>query len=334
MNKNTLLLTCSILSLSFSIFTQDRTPATRFTRHGHPRVAIIGAGAVGATIAYAIMLKNIGAEITLVDIDEKHCYGEVLDLSDALPFCYTPAVHFGTFQDAAHADIIIISAGARRKPGQSRIDLIKVNKSILSSIFNSIGTINENPIILMVSNPVDIMTYLAQQLSGLESSHVFGSGTYLDTQRLRVRIAQEIGISEVSVQAYILGEHGDTQFAPWSIANIAGIPLTDFDNLSIPLLDEMAEETKNKGKEIIEHKGATYYGIGTCVATICESIIFNKKHALPVSCYIEQHDVVLSVPAVIGEYGIERILSISLNENEDKKFMNSVKSLRSVIEQL
>jgi len=303
----------------------------RYISKGHATIAIIGAGNVGATIAYALMLKNIGAEIIMVDIDQDRCYGEVLDLSDAIPFCYTAKVRQGQLVDAAQADIIIITAGARRKPGQSRLDLIKINKHIVSSIVTGMCPINPHAVIIVVSNPVDLMTYIAQEHADLPKTQVFGSGTWLDTQRLCGIIAHKIGLSEKSIQAYIIGEHGDSQCAAWSSARIAGIPIIMFDQLSLEELEAIAEETKGRGAEIIKNKDATYYGIGACVANICESIVFNQKRIIPVSSYMPDLNVCFSMPVVVGERGVEQVLPLPLSDAEHAQVIQSAEIMRRML---
>ena len=294
----------------------------------HKKIAIIGAGAVGSTTAYALMFKNIIAEIILVDIDEKRCLGEILDLSDALSFCGTSKIRSGTAQDAAQADIIIISAGMRQRPGQTRIELTSINRSIISTVLEQIRPISLHAIIIMVTNPVDILTLDAQKFSGLPRNQVFGSGTFLDTQRLCGILAKKLNIAEQSIDAYILGEHGDTQFPAWSSAHIANIPLLSFPSVNQENLNQAAEETRKKAYEIVDCKGATHYGIAACVATMCQAIIFNQKLAMPLSCYIPSFEVCLSMPAILGENGIEQILPIPLNEKEQQQLAHSAEFLQ------
>lgn len=306
---------------------------TRYISKGHARIAIVGAGCVGSTTAYAILLKNIASEILLVDVNEQRCCGEVLDLSDAIPTSSTARIIQSNLKEAAMADIIIITAGARRKPGQSRLDLIKINKDIVTYIINQMVPINPKAVIIMVSNPVDLMTYWAQRLAQLPTSQVFGSGTYLDTLRLRGMLSERFGIAQQSIQAYILGEHGDSQFAVWSSANIAGIPVKDFPLFNREQMDAIALSAKQKGQEIISLKDATFYGIAVCVAQMCESIIFNQKRVIPVSCYIEEYDIYLGMPAVIGENGIEQILSVPLDSIEQEKLACSIQTIKKTIKE-
>ncbi len=296
----------------------------------HAQIAIIGAGTVGSTTAYALMLQNIATDIILVDIDEPRCKGEMLDHSDTLSFSGTSVIRSGTSKEAGQAKIIIIAAGARQKPEQSRIDLLQTNKKIVSSVIEKIEPINPETIIIMVTNPVDILTFHAQNLVQLPKTQVFGSGTFLDTQRLRGIIAEKINIAEQSIHAYILGEHGDTQFPAWSCARVAGIPLLDFPELTEKDLDAIAEKTRQQAYEIIACKGATYYGIAACVTAMCENILFDQKRVLPLSCYIEEFGICLSIPVVLGKNGIEQILSMPLNQQEQEKLAYSAEQLRTL----
>jgi len=299
----------------------------------HTKIAVIGAGAVGTASACALMWKGVAAEIVLIDIDEKRCRGEILDLSDALPFCCTSAIKQGSFKDAADANIIIIAAGARQKPGQSRLELVQTNWKIIKSILHEIGTINPSSIVLMVTNPVDIMAYCAQQFCNLPKTQVFGSGTWLDSQRICGLVAQKIGVAEQSIQAYMLGEHGDSQFAAWSSAYVGGVAVKEFPGITESDLQKFEEITKKRAYEIIECKDATYYGIGACVANICENIVFNQRRVMPVSCYIKELDACLSMPTIIGGNGIDRIVPIPLSTSEKDRISASGKTLREIISQ-
>jgi len=307
---------------------------TKYISAGHAKIAVVGTGFVGATVAYALMLKNVAAELILVDINEQLCEGQVLDLSDAISFCYASHVRKGTLEEASHADIIIITAGIPGKPEQTRLDLIKTNHEILISIMHGLGSINPRAVILVISNPVDVMTYLAQELSDLPKNQIFGSGTLLDSQRLCGTLSARIGVSQQSIQAYILGEHGDSQFPAWSSARIAGIPITSFAQMTQNNLDNIAQTARTKAYEIIKNKGATYYGIGVCAADICENIVFNQQRIMPVSSYIDELGVCLSMPTIVGENGIEHVLPIPLDEKEKQLLQHSAKTLRDVIDSL
>jgi len=293
-------------------------------------VGIIGAGSVGAAIAYAVILQKVAAEVVLVDIDEKHCEGEVLDLSDGAGIS-SCKVKKGTFIEAGQCDIIIISAGAKQRPEESRVGLIDRNYKILTSVFSSMKPLNPRAIVLLVANPVDILTYFAQKISGLPKNQVFGSGTFLDSSRLRNQIATTLKVSEPAVHVYVLGEHGDSQFVAWSSARISGIPLSSFPGITEKNLEDMAEYTKRKAYEIINLKGATYFGIATVCSCICETIFMNQHHIRPLSCYNEELGCCISLPCVLGSNGIEKILPIPLNESERKQLVDSSTRLKQII---
>lgn len=294
----------------------------------HAKIAIIGAGFVGSTTAYALLLKKITAEIILIDINETRCHGEILDLSDACGLDGTSCIRSGTAHDASDADIIIIAAGQPQKPGQSRLDLLTINKAIITDIFTSISPINPEAIIIMVTNPLDALTSHAQTLSGLPHDHVFGTGTFLDTLRLREIIALKATISKESVNAYVIGEHGDSQVVVWSSADIAGTPLHQFPGMEQKDFAIIEQQVKDKAYDIIACKGATYFGIAACVATISEAIIFNQRLVIPLSVYMQQHNTYLSMPAVLGENGIEKIIEIPLNNEEQQKLLHSIEVLQ------
>lgn len=296
----------------------------------HTKIAIIGAGSVGSTTAYALMLRNVAAEIMLVDINEQRCTGEILDLADALPFCSASKVYKGTPQQAGQADIIIVSAGAAQKEGQTRPELFQVNKKIISSIFDDIKPIKKNSIVIMVTNPVDALTHHAQQVAGLPQQQVFGSGTWLDSQRLRGVLAQKLHVAEQSVNAFMLGEHGDTQFPAWSCASIGGKPITDFPDIKNDL-ENIARCVRSKAYEIIKCKGSTFYGIATCVSVLCEAIIFNQKKVLPLSTFVKDYGTCLSVPVVLGNSGIEKQLPLELNAQEQQLFEASAQAIKSLL---
>jgi len=297
----------------------------------HSKVAIIGAGAVGSTVAYALLLKHVVGEILLVDIDEIRCQGEVFDLADALLFSRTGKISTATFAEAATADIIIISAGARQEPGEDRSVLYEKNKSIISEICIKLKSVQKDAIVIVVTNPVDAMTYQVQQCMQLPKNQIFGSGTYLDTQRLRHQIAQKLSVAEQSVDAYVLGEHGDTQFAAWSNADIAGTLLTDFPEITLEQLKKIETDTKNRAYEIISCKGATYFGIAACICKLCEAIIFDQKLALPLSCYQEEFNVCVSMPVVLGKNGIERNIPVSLSIEEQEKLTFSANEIKKML---
>lgn len=295
----------------------------------HSKIAIIGIGNVGSTIAYALMLKNIVAEIILVDPNQSRCQGEFLDLSDALLFSSTSMLSIGTLSQAAQADIIIITAGVPQNPGQSRIDLLKTNIAITDQIIDGLKPLNSNAIILVITNPVDLITYHIQKKQILPLNQVFGSGTLLDTLRLKSLISVKLGLSVKEVHTFILGEHGDTQFPAWSLTQCAGKSIDQIESISKTDLDRFAQATKEKAYEIIRCKGSTYYGIGICAASICEAIIFDQKQVMAVSAYQKEFDICLSLPCIIGQQGIGSSLPISLNQDERLLLQKSIDTLKS-----
>lgn len=282
-------------------------------------VAIIGAGAVGTTAAYALILHGIAAHIILVDINAKKCAGEVQDLFDAASIQGASRITVGSLKEAAQADIIIIAAGVPQKPGQSRLELLKTNKTIIGSMIESMKPFKKEAIIIMVTNPVDILTRYVQEIAGLPRSQVFGSGTFLDSQRLRGLIGKKLSINPNSIHAYVLGEHGDSQFVAWSTAHIGGEPIAEFSQLSSKELELLALEARQTAYQIIACKGFTSFSIATCVATYCHDILSDTKRVLPVSCFVESLGVCLSVPVVLGRHGIENILPLILTSDEQKK---------------
>lgn len=292
-------------------------------------ISIIGAGAVGSSIAYALLLKNVPAKIQLIDTDKSRCRGEFMDLADALTFCGPSLITSGTIKDTYESDIIVIAAGQRQKIGQDRLSLYSANKNIISSIIRELKPIHPNTIIIMVTNPLDLLVLQAQKESDLPKSHIFGTGTFLDTQRLRENLSEKLVCASESIHAYVLGEHGETQFPAWSCSYVAGIPLIQL--LDQRDLNKIAEETKNKASDIISCKGATYWGIATCVATLCQTIIFDKKSVQPLSVYLEEFDLYMSMPAILGANGIEKILTIPLDQKEQEKLAYSAATLKKFL---
>lgn len=298
------------------------------------RIAVIGAGAVGATAAYTLMVKNLAAEVMLVDVNLQKEEGEVMDIDDVLCFVESGQVKGATFKDAAKADIIILTAGAAQKPGETRLDLVNKNKAITKSVFESIGKIKPTAIIVVVANPVDIITYLAQELSGLPKNQVFGTGTALDTARLRSELSQKLGIYAQNVDGFILGEHGDSEFAAWSTVTVGGRPAKDL-GLSAGDLDLIEKKVKTAAYEIINRKGATFYGIALTVSDVVEAILFDQHKIMPASVRLENWNgisgVCLGVPAVIGRDGVEDIWPVGLSKEEIKKFKNSAETIKKFL---
>jgi len=295
------------------------------------KISVIGAGAVGSATAYALMLRDVATEIALVDIDQMRCEGEILDLSDALSFSRASKIKRGTIEDARESKIIVICAGKPQKPGQKREELLEINKKVVTSIVNDLKPTNKDAIIIVVTNPVDIMTYYAQQTSDLPKNQIFGTGTFLDTQRIRGLVAKKLDIADQSVHAYALGEHGDTQFVAWSSATVAGKPITTFEGMGKETLDQFLEKTRTKAQEIIKCKGATFFGIAACVSAICENIMYDRKYVLPLSTYLPAFEICISMPVVLGKKGIEKIIDVPLSQEEHQLLKLSTNKLKNII---
>ncbi len=304
------------------------------------KVAIVGCGFVGAASAFAIMQSGLFSEMVLIDRDENKAQGEALDISHGLPFAKPMQIYAGTYEDLSDAAIIIVTAGAGQKPGETRLDLVKKNIAIFSSIIPEIAKHNKDAILLIVANPVDILTYVAAKLSGYPENRVFGSGTVLDSARLKYILGEHLGVDSRSVHAFIIGEHGDSEIAAWSSANVSGIPLNSFCEMRghfnhQKAMEEIAEGVKNSAYEIIEKKNATYYGIAMSVKRICEAIIRDEKSIFPVSSI--QHGnygiygIALSMPAIVGKDGVEALVPIKLNEKEQQDLLKSAETLKAVI---
>ena len=307
------------------------------------KVAVIGCGFVGAASAFAIMESGLFSEMVLIDANKEKAEGEALDISHGLPFAKPMKIYAGEYKDISDAYIIVVTAGAGQKPGETRLDLVKKNVGIFNSIIPQIAEVNKEAIMLIVANPVDILTYAAWKLSGYPENRVFGSGTTLDTARFKYLLGQHLAVDSRSVHAFIIGEHGDSEIAAWSSANVSGVPIHDFCEMRghfehEKAMKEIAENVKNSAYEIIEKKGATYYGIAMSVRRICEAIVRDEKTILPVSSI--QHDnhgisdVALSMPAIVGKDGVEGTVPISLNEDEEKALKVSADTLKGVISEV
>ncbi|KAI8379411.1 lactate dehydrogenase B [Radiomyces spectabilis] len=296
----------------------------------HAKVAVIGAGAVGASISYALMLKDIASEILVVDVVPNIVQGQVLDLSDAACVSST-RVRVATSQEAGQADIIVVTAGAGQRDGESRVQLVDRNYKILQSVIGGMQPIRKDAIMLLVANPVDVLTRIAQKLSGLPQNQVFGSGTYLDSTRLRTMLADTLHVNPSSVHAYVLGEHGDSQFIAWNAASVAGKPLLSFPEIQKLDKEEVRRKIAGKAYEIIKLKGATYYGIGACVADLCESIILNKNQVRPLSVFVDRLGAVLSMPTKFGGNGVEEIYEIPLTKEEEEQLQASAEAMKAIV---
>ena len=295
------------------------------------KIMIVGTGNVGASIAFALVNQRTAVnEIILTDIIAKDAEGEAMDLRDALAVAPSYAkIKNGTYADARDCDIVIITAGAAQKPGETRMDLLKKNVNILKGMVEQIMASGFNGIFLVVTNPMDVLTYFTQKFSGLPSEKVIGSGTVLDSARLRQRIASYLNVNPKSVHAYQIGEHGDTELTVWSTADVGGQKVTTL--LSPDLLDGISDFVKNEAYDIIDKKGATYYGIATCVVDILNCILNDELRVLPVSSYDHFSDTSFGFPSVVGRAGVIRRLDLKLSEREGIKLQKSINALREAI---
>jgi len=305
------------------------------------KAAIVGCGFVGSASAFALMESGLFSEIVLIDAAKSKAEGEALDISHGLPFAKPIQIYAGDYADISDAAVIIVTAGAGQKPGETRLDLVKKNVGIFKTVIPEITKYNTDGILLIVANPVDILTYAAAKLSGFPSNRVFGSGTVLDSARLKYLLGEHLGVDPRSVHAFIIGEHGDSEIAAWSSANVSGIELSRFCEMRghynhNKAMHQIADEVKNSAYEIIEKKGATYYGIAMSVRRICEAIVRDEKSILPVSSVQKGNygieGVALSMPAIVGKHGVEGLVPIELSHKEAEDLQKSADTLKSVID--
>jgi len=294
-------------------------------RHG--KIAIIGSGRVGTATAFALINQNICKEITLLDINEDILEAESLDLRDSKYFSSTGHVHKGTWDDAKEAQIIVLCAGEVLRPESNVRTVVEANKKIFDDVFGKLGQLHSKCIVVVATSPVDAMTQYAQKLCSLPKNQVIGTGTLLDTQRLRVKLGKKFGINEKSVHAYVMGEKGDSSFVPWSHATIAGRPLTEYfaedRETQSRMLDTFMDKIKIKTDKILGSKYGTNYGIAACIACLCKDIIYDTKMVLPLSCFVDEFGVYMSVLCTLGEQGITKVLPLDLTERERQCFKNS-----------
>ena len=289
------------------------------------KIAIIGAGNVGATFAYALLGSGLASQIVLIDANHKRAEGEAIDLNHAVPLTHSTRIWAGDYEDCAGAAITVITAGTAQKPGETRLDLVQRNYAIYQSVIPQIVAHNPTGILLIASNPLDVLSYAAMKLSGLPANRVIGSGTILDTARFRYLLSQHAGVDPRSVHAFIIGEHGDSEVPVWSSANIAGMSLADYCRMNCEeynpeVYKRIFEQTRDAAYRIIELKGATFYGIGMGLVRIVEAILRGQHTVLSVSTLIQDYygidDVYLSLPCVIGPDGVNKFLRLPLNEEE------------------
>ena len=303
------------------------------------KIAVIGCGFVGSATAFALMQSGLCSEIVLLDVDKDKAEGEAMDITHGTPFAGRMKIYAGDYDDIMDAAIIVITAGANQKDGETRLDLVKKNQKVFQSIIPEISKRKYEGILLIVANPVDILTYTALQLSGFEEHRVIGSGTVLDSARFRYLLGEHLDVDSRSVQAFIIGEHGDSEIVAWSSVNVSGIPVNDFCEMRghydhEDAMKSIANDVKESAYKIIQKKQATYYGIAMSVKRICEVILKDEKVILPVSTMMHGahgiKDIVLSMPAIVGKHGIETQVPIELNEEEEKQLQKSAQILKEM----
>ena len=307
------------------------------------KVTIIGAGAVGATTAFALLTRGAASEVVLIDVNTDKALGEALDIKQATPFIDNCDIHAGTYVDAVGSDVVIITSGIGRKPGQSRLELVQTNVGIIKQISNEIVKVAPNALYILVANPVDILTYAFLKYTGLPKNQVFGTGTVLDTIRLRTRLAEIYNINKQQVHANVLGEHGDTSFVAWSTATIAGVPISEFNDSiasAYTLTNEYKKEdvenyVRKSGGKIISRKGCTVYGIGMTSTHIVKALSGSAETALTVSSLHEGEygisDVCLSSLSLVDHTGVRSIITQNLTDEELKRMHESAEALKAVI---
>ena len=307
------------------------------------KAVMIGCGFVGSASVFALMQSGLFSEIALIDANPEKAEGEAMDISHGIPFARQMKIYAGDYDDVKDAGIVIVTAGANQQPGETRLDLVNKNVGIFKKIIPEIANRGFEGILLIVANPVDILTKVAIKLSGFPENRVIGSGTVLDTARLKYRLSEHLGVDSKSIHAFIVGEHGDSEIAVFSSANVSGIPLSQFCELRGHFEhraseQEIAENVKNSAYDIIQRKRATYFGVAMAVKRICEVIVRNEKAILPVSTSMHGEygieDVVLSMPCVVGSDGIEVQVPVVLSEEEKDKLQESAKILKETISTL
>ena len=309
------------------------------------KITVIGSGSVGATIAYTLTISGIASEIVMIDINNEKALGEALDIRQGTPFCNPTNIYAGTYEDAAGSNIVVITSGVARKPGQSRLELAQTNVNILKMVADNVLKYAPDATYVIVSNPVDVLTYVFCKYTGLPEERVIGSGTILDTARLRARISEYYSVSQRHVHAYFLGEHGDSGFVPWSIANISNIPVTDFadsvqNHAKYPELhlNEVEEYVRKSGARVIQRKGATYYAVSMSVCHICKCLLSGIDTTLTVSTMLHGEygidDVCLSLLNIVGKVGAHSKVLLPLNDEEVASLRKSAESLKAVIKDI
>ncbi len=297
------------------------------------KVGVVGLGKVGITAAYAMLLRNVADELVLVSRSLDKVEGEKLDLEHGLPFLeptqITASEDYAALQDC---DVVIVAAGAPQQPGQSRLDLVNENKKIISELGQKLAPYVQNSVVVVVSNPVDVLTYQLAHTLGLPQGRVLGSGTMLDTARFRFHLGELLEVNPRSIHAYVLGEHGETSFPVLESATVGGQPLTNFPNYSLEQANKAFTQTREAAAKIIEAKGSTYYAIGVVISQLVQTILHDHKSVLPVSVpiddYYGQSGLAISVPCIVGRAGAQQVLKVQLSESEQALFAKSCEVLR------
>lgn len=306
------------------------------------KITVIGSGSVGSTIAYTLVVMGIASEIVMIDINQEKSLGEALDIRQGIPFCNPASIYAGLYEDAKDSDIVIITSGLARQPGQSRLDLAQTNVEVLKTISGRIVEYAPNATYIIVSNPVDVLTYVFHKISGIPEERIIGSGTILDTARLRARISEYYDVNQKNVHAYVLGEHGDSAFVPWSIANISNVPIEDYreallDSKDYPEFDrdEVENYVRKSGANVIQRKGATYYAVSMSVCHICKCLLSGIDTTMTVSTMLHGEygieDVCLSLLNIVGHEGAHSKVLLPLNEKEISALHHSAKCLKEII---
>jgi L-lactate dehydrogenase len=310
---------------------------------GGPKIAVVGAGFVGTTFAYSLLIHGLASQIVIIDINQEKAEGEVMDLNHGMPFAYPARIWAGDYSDCRDANIVVVAVDKGQKIQQSRLELAEGNFQVLKQIIPSITRYNSEGILLVVTNPLDVMTYVALKLSGFPKNRVIGSGTILDTARLRYLLGEHLQVDPRNVHAYIIGEHGDSEVPVWSLANVAGIRLKDYCPIcKVPYnpddLNDLFLKVKNAGYEIMKRKGRTNYGVALGLTKIVESIIRDENAISTVSCFLEDYhavsDVCLSVPVILNRTGVKEVIKLPLNDEEITAFQKSAVTVKKVVHSL
>ena len=310
------------------------------------KITIIGAGAVGSSIGYLLVAESIASEVVFIDVNKDKALGEAMDIYQATPFLSPAVVRAGEYEDAKGSDIVIITSGVARKPGQTRVDLAKINVGIIKSIAPQITAVCPDALYIIVANPVDVLTYTFHKETNIPANRIIGSGTSLDTARLRTKLSEIYKVSPLQIEANVLGEHGETMFIAWSMAKIAGIPIDEYkkvmtvanDNINDCDKDEVSEYIRKSGATIIARKGATYNGVAAAVANICKGIYLGLDNIICLSVLLQGeygiNDVCISIPTIIGRNGIVSTLTPTLSAEEQELLVKSADAMKAVIKQI